>query len=72
MDVYRSQFRDDRLCWIGRGGGSIVLTGAAIGSNLGRVFRDGAEDVDVARGMWCRRSDRRYLLGAYRRVGVRD
>ena len=39
MDVYRSQFRDDRLWWIGRGGGPIVLTGAAIGSNLGRVFR---------------------------------
>ena len=38
----------------------IVLTGAAIGSNLGRVFK-----------MWCRRSDRRYLQGAYRRVGVR-
>ena len=42
----------------------IVLTGAGV--------QDGAEDVDVARGMWCRRSDRRYFQGAYRRVGVRD
>ena len=39
MDVYRSQFRDDRLWWIGRAEAPIVLTGAAIGSNLGRVFR---------------------------------
>ena len=42
----------------------IVLTGTGV--------QDGAEDVDVARGMWCRRSDRRYFQGAYRRVGVRD
>ena len=41
----------------------IVLTGAGV--------QDGAKDVDVARGMWCSRSDRRYLQGAYRRVGVR-
>ena len=47
----------------------IVLTGAAIGSNLGRVFRMEQKTLMLLVG---RRSDRRYFQGAYRRVGVRD
>ena len=43
--------------------------GGSVGAEAG--VQDGAKDGDVARGMWCRRSDRRYLQGAYRRVGVR-
>ena len=39
MDLYRSQFRDDRLGGSVGAEAPIVLTGAAIGSNLGRVFR---------------------------------
>ena len=72
MDVYRSQFRDDRLWWIGRGRGSYRIDRGGYRLQSGAGIQDGAKDVDVARGMWCRRSDRWYLQGTYRRVGVRD
>ena len=39
MDVYRSQFRDDRLGGSVGAEAPIVLTGAAIGSNLGNIFK---------------------------------
>ena len=48
----------------------IVLTGSAIGSNLGFCLQDGASHTDVAGGLWCCRCCSRYFQGSYCRVGI--